>query len=83
MKYPILLPNIFNHPFTYKSYLPLKIGDYVNVPFGKKTITGIVWNEFENDKNKKFNLKSVKEKLNVEPLRKEMVEFLSWFSEIS
>ncbi len=81
MKYPILLPNIFNHPFTYKSYLPLKIGDYVNVPFGKKTITGIVWNEFENDKNKKFNLKSVKEKLNVEPLRKEMVEFLSWFSE--
>jgi len=36
MKVPILLPNIFNHPFTYESSdLNLKIGDYVIVPFGK------------------------------------------------
>ena len=39
MKYPVLIPNIFDHPFTYESSLKLKIGDYVNVPFGKKTIT--------------------------------------------
>ena len=26
MKYPILLPNIFNYPFTYESDLNLKIG---------------------------------------------------------
>ena len=31
MKYPILLPNIFNHPFTYKSEKKLKVGQYVNV----------------------------------------------------
>ena len=36
MKIPVLLPNIFNHPFTYKSSnLNLKLGDYVEVPFGK------------------------------------------------
>ena len=36
MKYPILLPNIFNYPFTYESDLNLEIGEYVSVPFGKK-----------------------------------------------
>ena len=30
MKYPILVPNIFNHPFTYESSLKLKVGDYVS-----------------------------------------------------
>ena len=35
MRYPILLPNIFDHPFTYESDFELKIGDYVKVPFGK------------------------------------------------
>ena len=50
MKYPILLPNIFNHPFTYKSDISLKVGDYVVVPFGKSKITGVVWDEFEKKK---------------------------------
>ena len=48
MKIPILLPNIFNHPFTYQSGdLNLKTGDYVIVPFGKEKKIGVVWNEFE------------------------------------
>ena len=51
MKVPILIPNIFNHPFTYDSDLKLKVGDYVIVSFGKSEITGVVWNEFEK-KNK-------------------------------
>jgi primosomal protein N' (replication factor Y) len=46
MKYPVLLPNIFDYPFTYESSLKLQIGDYVNVPFGKKTITGVIWDKF-------------------------------------
>ena len=40
MKYPILLPNIFNHPFTYESEINLKLGEFVLVPFGKSKITG-------------------------------------------
>ena len=47
MKVPILLPDIFNHAFTYESDIDLKIGDNAVVPFGKSTITGVVWDEFE------------------------------------
>ena len=81
MKYPVLLPNIFDHPFTYESSLKLKVGDYVNVPFGKKTITGVVWDQFEKNDNKKFEIKFIKEKLNIENLKKQTIDFLNWFSE--
>ena len=40
MNFPILLPNIFNHPFTYKSDQKLNAGDFVEVPFGKTKIIG-------------------------------------------
>ena len=59
MKVPILLPNIFNHPFTYESDINLKVGDYVIVPFGKSKITGVVWDEFEKKNNRNFKIKSV------------------------
>jgi len=81
MKFPILLPNIFNYPFTYESDLNLKVGDYVVVPFGKSKITGVVWDEFEKKKNKNYRLKSVLKKLNVPPLKKTTIEFLNWFAE--
>ena len=42
MRVPILLPNIFNHPFTYETNIKLKLGDYVEVPFGKSKATGAV-----------------------------------------
>ena len=82
MKVPILLPNIFNHPFTYESSdLNLKIGDYVIVPFGKSKITGVVWNQFEKDTKKKYVIKKVVEKLKIPSLKKTTIEFLNWFSE--
>ena len=82
MKVPILLPNIFNHPFTYESSdLNLKIGDYVIVPFGKSKITGVVWNQFEKDTKKKYVIKKVIEKLKIPSLKKTTIEFLNWFSE--
>ena len=80
MKFPILLPNIFNHPFTYESDLNLKVGDYVVVPFGKSKITGVVWDEFEKKNNKNFKLKTVSKKLNVIPLKKTTIKFLNWFA---
>ena len=82
MKVPILLPNIFNHPFTYESSnLNLKIGDYVTVPFGKSQITGVVWNQFEKDTKKKYVIKKVIKKLKIPSLKKNTIEFLNWFSE--
>ena len=81
MKVPILLPNIFNHPFTYESDINLKVGDYVVVPFGKSKITGVVWDEFEKQNNKNFRVKTVLKKLNVYPLKKTTIKFLNWFAE--
>ena len=81
MKYPVLVPNIFNYPFTYESEIKLQVGDYVKVPFGKSIITGVVWNEFEKTKNKKFNIKKILEKINIKPLKNETINFLNLLSE--
>ena len=81
MKVPILLPNIFNHPFTYKSDINLKTGDYVLVPFGKTNIIGVVWDHFENNNNKNFYIKNVIRKLKTESLNINTIKFLNWFSE--
>ena len=82
MKVPILLPNIFNHPFTYESSdLNLKTGDFVIVPFGNSKMTGVVWNEFEKNKNKNFLIKKVIKKINIPSLKKNTIKFINWFSE--
>ena len=80
MEFPILIPNIFNHPFTYNSDLDLKVGDYVIVPFGKSEVTGVVWDEFEKKKNKNFLIKKVSIKLDVPSLKKDIIKLLNWFS---
>jgi len=81
MKVPILLPNIFNHPFTYESDQALETGDYVVVPFGKSKITGVVWDDFEKKNNKNFKIKKIIKKLEVPRLKKSTIKFLNWFSE--
>ena len=81
MKVPILLPNIFNHPFTYESDQALETGDYVLVPFGKSKITGVVWDDFEKKNNKNFKIKKIIKKLEVPRLKKSTIKFLNWFSE--
>ncbi len=80
MEFPILIPNIFNHPFTYNSDLDLKVGDYVIVPFGKSEVTGVVWDEFEKKKNKNFLIKKVSRKLDIPSLKRDIIKFLNWFS---
>ncbi len=81
MKFPILLPNIFNYPFTYESDLKLKIGDYVIVPFGKSKILGVVWDEFEQNNKKSFKTKKILKKLKISALKKDTIKFLNWFSQ--
>ena len=81
MKFPVLIPNIINHAFTYESNLKLKPGEYVTVPFGKSEKIGVIWNEFEKDKKKYFKIKNIKKKLNINPLKIETINFLNWFSE--
>ena len=80
MKVPILIPNIFDHPFTYESNsLNLDKGNYVIVPFGSTKITGIVWDKFEKAE-KKFLIKKIEKKLEVPKMQGSMIDFLNWFS---
>ena len=81
MKYPVLIPNIFNFPFTYESDIDLKVGDYVYVPFGKSKITGVIWDTFEKTNKKNFKVKKILKKIEIKPLKKETITFLNWFSE--
>ena len=80
MQIPVLLPNIFNHPFTYEFDKKLSPGTYVKVPFGKKDLTGVVWNLFEKKIQKKFKLKKIKSVIEINPLKIETINFLNWFS---
>ena len=80
MQIPVLLPNIFNYPFTYESDKKLSPGTYVKVPFGKKDLTGVVWNLYEKKTQKKFKLKKIKSIIKVDPLKIETIKFLNWFS---
>ena len=80
MKVPILIPKIFDHPFTYDSNsLNLDKGNYVIVPFGSTKITGIVWDKFEKAE-KKFLIKKIEKKLDVPKMQGNMIDFLNWFS---
>ena len=81
MKFPILLPNIFNYPFTYESNLNLEIGDFVEVPFGRSKIIGVVCKEFEKKNDKKFKIKNVIKKIEIPKLKKSTLDFLNFFSE--
>ena len=38
MKIPVLLPNIFDHPFTYESDKPAEIGEYLQYLLEKKML---------------------------------------------
>ena len=75
MKFPILLPNIFNYPFTYESDIELKIGDFVEVPFGKSKIIGVVWDNFEKNSNKSFKVRKIIRKLEIPNLKKNITIF--------
>ena len=80
MKYPILIPNIFNFPFTYKSKKKLKTGQYVKVPFGKSIKTGIVWHEFQKQSNKNYSLKKIKDVIETPALSNKTIKFFNLFS---
>jgi hypothetical protein len=69
MKVPVLFPKIFDYPFTYKSEISdsLNPGDFVKAPFGSNEITGVVWPD-EQKTEKKFKLKKISKKIDVQSL---------------
>jgi primosomal protein N' (replication factor Y) (superfamily II helicase) len=81
MKIPVLFPKIFNHPFTYDAdvHKNLKPGDFVKAYFGSIENTGVVWFQ-EQKTDKKFKIKKIIKKININPLNPSMIKFISWFS---
>ena len=81
MKVPVLLPKIFNFPFTYDSgsLKNLKPGDLVIVPFGKSEEIGVVWDSIQPS-NKEFKLKKINKKIEDFKINKNLINFINWFS---
>jgi len=80
MKAQVLLPKIFNFSFTYNSNnLSLKIGDLVEVPFGKGKEIGVVW-KHENKELKNIKIKNINKKIEKYSINKSLVDFIDWFS---
>jgi len=81
MKVPVLVPKIFNFPFTYDSgsLENLKPGDIVIVPFGKSKEIGVVWDKIQPSV-KEFKLRNIEKKLDNFKINKNLVSYINWFS---
>ena len=81
MKVPVLIPKIFNFPFTYDSGLlkNLEPGDIVLVPFGKNQEIGVVWNKIQPSL-KEFKIKKIEKKISNFRINKSLIDYINWFS---
>ena len=78
MKAQVLLPKVFNFPFTYNSNDASKIGHLVEVPFGKKKEIGVIWkNNYTSPRN--IKIKNI-EKETEYSIDKKLIDFIEWFS---
>ena len=78
MKAQVLLPKIFNFPFTYNSKVESEIGNLVEVPFGSKKEIGVIWKKnFTEPKN--IKIKNITKKTGYS-IDKKLIDFIEWFS---
>ncbi len=78
MKAQVLLPKIFNFPFTYKSNKENKIGNLVEVPFGSTKSIGVIWKN-NHSEPKNIKIKRIGSKTGYSIDRK-LIDFIEWFS---
>ena len=78
MKSQVLLPKIFNFPFTYNSKNDSKIGNLVEVPFGSKKEIGVIWkNNYPKPENIKIKYIN---KMTEYFIDRKLIDFIEWFS---
>ena len=78
MKAQILLPKVFNFPFTYNTNTKSKIGDLVEVPFGSKKEIGVIWkNKYAEPEN--ITIKDIKKSTGYS-INSKLIDFIEWFS---
>ena len=80
MRVQVLLPKVFNFSFTYNTNKKkLKVGDIVEVPFGKNKEIGVVW-PGKNTELKKIKIKNINKKIEKISINKNLIDFIKWFA---
>jgi len=80
MRAQVLLPKVFNFPFTYNTNKKkLNPGDVVEVPFGKQKEIGVIW-PGEISKLKNIKIKNINKKIDKFSLNKNLIDFIKWFA---
>ena len=78
MKAQVLLPKVFNFPFTYNSKIKCKIGNLVEIPFGSRKEIGVIWkNNYVIPKN--IRIKDISNSTEYS-IDKKLVDYIEWFS---
>ena len=81
MKTEVLLPKVFNFSFTYNSgNIPLKLGDFVEIPFGQRKEIGVVWKSKKIDLKKNIKIKNISNKIYGYSIDKKLINFVEWFA---
>ncbi len=79
MRAQVLLPKVFDFSFTYNNKKKFKLGDLVEVPFGKRREIGVIWPGKEYNV-KKIKIKNIYKKINNFSLNKNLIDYIKWFS---
>ncbi|HEU5046847.1 MAG TPA: primosomal protein N' [Rickettsiales bacterium] len=76
----VLLPLVFSTPFDYRvpEGVSVQPGDYVRVPFGKKSVWGVVWGKAEGDVSD-AKVKTIETlAAHMPPMSEEMRKLVDW-----
>ncbi len=74
-----ILPALpFDKPFDYKVNRDVKVGQIVEIPFGKISQIGIVYSLDATGEIEQSKIKSVSKYFDFPPLKKELISFIEW-----
>ena len=73
----VLIPAPLNC-YDYVFETPLAPGTFVEVPFGRKTTVGVVWDKKTDETIPINKIKKIKNVLDIAPLPKQTIQFVNW-----
>lgn len=77
----VLLPLPFDKPFDYLTDEPLKIGQLVEVPFGKDKQIGVVWETKQDTDITAEKIKKISKIYEFKPLSSNLLKFIKWVAD--
>lgn len=78
----VMLPFPLDHPYDYvvPTARNLSIGEFVNVPFGPRKVTGVVWGRARGNLSP-HKLRTVISVVSLPPLTNETIKFIEWVAD--